>query len=223
MADAPGTNAGDGRAAKGRKVPKLVACATHGCLEGSTRSSQRDNGLAAGPIANALGGTMTPALLVSFFQTWVQRLLYAPISAERDERPLGVLSALARLNVDLWEETGLNYRSAEGHCSAEIDGSPRLSITMDRDPLVRRLARAARACACGASVAASCSSMRTVGARMSLTSGIFWRRRAAGTRTLWSPNGLGSSEKAGLPRGAEAIHRLRRFQATLRVALIELS
>ena len=94
---------------------------------------------------------MTPALLVSFFQTWVQRLLYAPISAERDERPLGVLSALARLNVDPWEETGLNYRSAEGHCSAGIDGSPRLSSAMDRDPLVRRLAR--------------CKSMRVWGKR----------------------------------------------------------
>ena len=50
-----------------------------------------------------------------------------------------------------------------------------------------------------------------------------WRRRGAGTRTLWSPNGLGCSEKAGLPRGAEAIGRLTSVSGDALVAPIELS
>jgi len=33
MAGAPATSALEGCAAKGRKVPKVVECATHGCLE----------------------------------------------------------------------------------------------------------------------------------------------------------------------------------------------
>src|SRR3979411_878626 len=47
---------------------------------------------------------MTPAASVSFFRPEFDDFLYAPIGAERNDMPLSVLSALARLNVDPWEE-----------------------------------------------------------------------------------------------------------------------
>jgi hypothetical protein len=47
---------------------------------------------------------MTPAASVSFFRPEFDDFLYAPLGADKDEMPLSVLSALARLNVDPWEE-----------------------------------------------------------------------------------------------------------------------
>lgn len=47
---------------------------------------------------------MTPAASVSFFKPEFQDFLYAPLGAFRDEMPLSVLSALARLDIDPWNE-----------------------------------------------------------------------------------------------------------------------
>ena len=47
---------------------------------------------------------MTPAASVSFFRPEFDDFLYAPIAADRNEMPLSVLSALARLDIDLWEK-----------------------------------------------------------------------------------------------------------------------
>lgn len=47
---------------------------------------------------------MTPAASVSFFKPEFDDFLYAPIAADRNEMPLSVLSALARLDIDPWEE-----------------------------------------------------------------------------------------------------------------------
>lgn len=47
---------------------------------------------------------MTPAASVSFFRPEFDDFLYAALNADKDEMPLSVLSALARLNVDPWEE-----------------------------------------------------------------------------------------------------------------------
>lgn len=64
---------------------------------------------------------MTPAASVSFFRPEFDNFLYAPIGTDKDEMPLSVLSALARLNVDPWEE------------AAELSGLPKI-------PAVQRLA-----------------------------------------------------------------------------------
>jgi hypothetical protein len=47
---------------------------------------------------------MTPATSVSFFRSEFDDFLYAAIGADRNESPLSVLSALARLNLDPWQE-----------------------------------------------------------------------------------------------------------------------
>jgi hypothetical protein len=47
---------------------------------------------------------MTPANSVSFFRPEFDDFLYAPIAADRNEMPLSVLSALARLDIDPWKE-----------------------------------------------------------------------------------------------------------------------
>jgi hypothetical protein len=47
---------------------------------------------------------MTPSASVSFFKSEFQDFLYAPLDANRDEMPLSVLSALARLGIDPWTE-----------------------------------------------------------------------------------------------------------------------
>ena len=47
---------------------------------------------------------VTPATSVSFFRPEFNDFLYAPIGADGAEMPLSVLSALARLNIDPWEE-----------------------------------------------------------------------------------------------------------------------
>lgn len=47
---------------------------------------------------------MTPAASVSFFRPEFDDFLYARIGADRNETPLSVLSALARLKLDPWKE-----------------------------------------------------------------------------------------------------------------------
>lgn len=47
---------------------------------------------------------MQPVASVSFFRPEFSDFLYAPIGAEPNEMPLSVLSALARLNIDPWQE-----------------------------------------------------------------------------------------------------------------------
>jgi hypothetical protein len=47
---------------------------------------------------------MTPGASVSFFRPEFSDFLYAPIGSERNGMTLSLLSALARLNVDPWEE-----------------------------------------------------------------------------------------------------------------------
>ena len=47
---------------------------------------------------------MTPAASVSFFKPEFDNFLYASIATDKPGMPLSVLSALARLNVDPWEE-----------------------------------------------------------------------------------------------------------------------
>jgi hypothetical protein len=47
---------------------------------------------------------VTPAASVSFFRPEFNDFLYAQISADRNEMPLSVLSALSRLDIDPWEK-----------------------------------------------------------------------------------------------------------------------
>lgn len=51
-----------------------------------------------------IGDMMTPAASVSFFKPEFNDFLYAPIGTDRNEMPLSVLSALARLSIDPWVE-----------------------------------------------------------------------------------------------------------------------
>lgn len=50
------------------------------------------------------GIIVTPATSISFFRPEFDDFLYASIGADRNEMSLSVLSALARLDVDPWEE-----------------------------------------------------------------------------------------------------------------------
>jgi hypothetical protein len=47
---------------------------------------------------------VTPATSISFFRAELDDFLHASIGMERDEMPLSVLSALARLGLDPWKE-----------------------------------------------------------------------------------------------------------------------
>jgi hypothetical protein len=47
---------------------------------------------------------VNPATSISFFRPELDDFLYAPIGMERNEMPLSVLSALARLGLDPWKE-----------------------------------------------------------------------------------------------------------------------
>ena len=55
-------------------------------------------------LARQSGIMMTPGASVSFFRPEFDDFLYAAIGSDKDEMPLSVLSALARLNIDPWEE-----------------------------------------------------------------------------------------------------------------------
>jgi hypothetical protein len=47
---------------------------------------------------------VTPAFSVSFFRPEFDDFLYAPIGVERNEMSLSVLSALARMEMDPWQQ-----------------------------------------------------------------------------------------------------------------------
>ena len=52
----------------------------------------------------SLVAIVTPATSISFFRPELDAFLHAPIGQERNEMPLSVLSALARLGLDPWKE-----------------------------------------------------------------------------------------------------------------------
>jgi hypothetical protein len=70
---------------------------------------------------------MTPATSVSFFRPEFDDFLYAPIAAERNEMPLSVLSALARLDIDPWQE------------AAELSELPRFTAAQRLAALILQL------------------------------------------------------------------------------------
>ena len=69
---------------------------------------------------------MTPTS-VTFFRPEFDDFLYAPISTDRNEMPLSVLSALARLNMDPWQE------------AAELSELPKDAATQRLASLIARL------------------------------------------------------------------------------------
>jgi hypothetical protein len=70
---------------------------------------------------------VTPATSVSFFRPEFDDFLYAPIGADEGEMPLSVLSALARLDVDPWQE------------AAELSELPKGTATQRLASLIARL------------------------------------------------------------------------------------
>ena len=64
---------------------------------------------------------------VSFFRPEFDDFLYAPIGADRNEMPLSVLSALARRDVDPWEE------------AAELSELPKRTASQRLAALIARL------------------------------------------------------------------------------------
>jgi hypothetical protein len=70
---------------------------------------------------------VTPAASVSFFRPEFDDFLYAAIGADRNEMPLSVLSALARLDLDPWQE------------AAELSELPKDTATQRLASLIARL------------------------------------------------------------------------------------
>jgi len=70
---------------------------------------------------------MTPAASVSFFNAEFNEFLYAPIGSERNGMTLSLLSALARLNTDPWEE------------AAELSQLPKQTATLKLAAMIARL------------------------------------------------------------------------------------
>ena len=70
---------------------------------------------------------MTPAASVSFFRPEFCDFLYAAIGADRNKMSLSVLSALARLDIDPWEE------------AAELSELPKHAATQRLASLLARL------------------------------------------------------------------------------------
>ena len=64
---------------------------------------------------------MTPATSVSFFRSEFDDFLYAAIGADRNESPLSVLSALARLNLDPWQEAAELSELPKGMAAARLE------------------------------------------------------------------------------------------------------
>ncbi|MFM9848442.1 MAG: hypothetical protein ACKVP3_14925 [Hyphomicrobiaceae bacterium] len=64
---------------------------------------------------------MTPATSVSFFRSEFDDFLYAAIGADRNESPLSVLSALARLNLDPWQEAAELSQLPKGIAAARLE------------------------------------------------------------------------------------------------------
>jgi hypothetical protein len=72
---------------------------------------------------------MTPATSVSFFRAAFDDFLYAPIGADKNGSALSVLSALARLNLDPWQE------------AAELSEMPKDLAAARLEKLIGRLPR----------------------------------------------------------------------------------
>jgi hypothetical protein len=70
---------------------------------------------------------MTPATSISFFRPEFDDFLYAPIGADDGEMQLSVLSALARLDLDPWQE------------AAELSELPKGTATQRLAALIARL------------------------------------------------------------------------------------
>jgi hypothetical protein len=70
---------------------------------------------------------VTPATSISFFRPEFDDFLYAPIGADGGEMPLSVLSALARLDLDPWQE------------AAELSELPKGTATQRLAALIARL------------------------------------------------------------------------------------
>jgi len=70
---------------------------------------------------------VTPATSVSFFRSEFDEFLYAAIGVDRNEMPLSVLSALARLNLDPWKE------------AAELSKLPKDTAAARLETLIARL------------------------------------------------------------------------------------
>ena len=75
----------------------------------SARSVSEGTGVTATPLPTQgaiapMVVIVTPAASISFFRPELDDFLHAPIGMERNEMPLSVLSALARLNLDPWKE-----------------------------------------------------------------------------------------------------------------------
>jgi hypothetical protein len=70
---------------------------------------------------------VTPAASISFFRPEFDDFLHAPIGTEQNEMPLSVLSALARSDVDPWEE------------AAELSELPKDTATQRLALLIARL------------------------------------------------------------------------------------
>jgi hypothetical protein len=67
---------------------------------------------------------VTPATSISFFRSELEDFLHAPIGMEKDEMPLSVLSALARLGLDPWKEAAELSELPRDH-AAETGGADR--------------------------------------------------------------------------------------------------
>jgi hypothetical protein len=64
---------------------------------------------------------VTPATSVPFFRSEFDDFLYAAIGADRNESPLSVLSALARLNLDPWQEAAELSELPKGIAAARLE------------------------------------------------------------------------------------------------------
>jgi hypothetical protein len=80
----------------------------------------------SGP-SRSWGIIVTPAASVSFFRPEFDDFLYASIGVDRNEMTLSVLSALARLDVDPWEE------------AAELSELPKSTATQRLASLIAQL------------------------------------------------------------------------------------
>ena len=87
-----------------------------------------ERGCGWGALARRKGGIIvTPAASVSFFRPEFDDFLYAPIAADRNEMSLSVLSALARLDIDPWEE------------AAELSELPKITAAQRLAALIAQL------------------------------------------------------------------------------------
>jgi hypothetical protein len=80
------------------------------------------------PAARSPVSALTHAALQSLGRSEFNAFLYAPLDERGNDKPLGVLSALARINVDPWPETaklnGLPWVGAVARLAAMIAAQP---------------------------------------------------------------------------------------------------